>query len=88
MQQGEAKVGWRVRYNALARRTRGIGTGIRGESRLDMVGTITVVGEKNSMGSEVISVRWDDGWEYALSPCWVKRAWASGGYTHGKRKKD
>ena len=35
----------------------------------------------------IITVKWDNGETFSLSPWWLRQVeWARGGYTHGKRK--
>lgn len=83
MNQGVAWVGMRVGYNALAKKRRGIIPKDRGDLR----GTIIEVDGTNHLGGHVVSVKWDDGETWGLSPWWLKRVeWAKGGYRHGKRK--
>lgn len=85
MNEGVAWIGMRVGYNALAKKRRGIIVGWPASLR----GTVTGVDDRNHLGGQVVSVRWDDGETRSVSPYWLKRVeWARGGYRHGTRKSE
>ena len=91
MRDGQAKAGMRVSFNAKARSTRGIGTGIRGEPRHHVQGCVVQVDNRDlGLGpSDMVQVRWDDGDVGWVNVYWIRRTvWQRGGYTHGKRREE
>jgi hypothetical protein len=92
MDQGAAEVGMRVAHNAKAKRTTGIGYCYAkmaphgaGRHYHHGIGTITKIDDRNHLGSQVVTVKWDDGCECAMSPDWLHSVGRHGGYRHGKR---
>lgn len=75
MQQGKAKVGMRISWNSKARRTKGIGTDLNGEqTRFGTEGVVIGIDGKNSVGSQLLEVSWDDNPTYNefVSPYWIE----------------
>ena len=64
--------GDRIMWNELARSTRGIGIGVRGESRHDICGVVLTAGLSNGFSNDCLHIAWDDGERSFTHESWVE----------------